>query len=306
MSFTCFFLLLIFVENHYSMLFLHRIFNSVWMIDRDYAMNYLPLVSSYIKGERTSLDKKKESIINSNTGVLFVEKQNGGYHISDSGRYASPEEAPEGSIAVITISGAITKHDQNCGPAGMATKAAILKRCYANNNIKGIIIDQDTGGGEGGAMRLFNEAVSMRNKPVIGFVNDFSCSAGMGNLSACDRIVANSSLARVGSIGTYMTIADYTEYFEKQGINLIEVYATASTDKNKEYHEAMKGNHEPLRAIADKFNESFIEMIEEQRGDVLKADRKVWGTGKVFFAEEALALGLIDEINSFDNVLKYF
>lgn len=288
------------------MLFLHRIFNSVWLMDRDYAINYLPLISTYIKGDSPITASKKDEYFDSNNGVLFAEKHQGIYRISDYGNWASPEEAPKNSIAILSITGAITKYDQACGPSGMVTKSALLTRCYDNPNIQGIVIKQDTGGGEGGAMRLFNETVLKRNKPVIGFIDDFSCSAGMGNLAACDMIIANSPMARIGSIGTYMTIADYTEYFKKQGIDLIEVYASDSVDKNKEYYEAIKGNIEPLRAIANKFNNAFLEMIEQQRGDALTADRKVWGTGKVFFAEEAMAIGLIDKIDSFDNILNYF
>ena len=288
------------------MLFKHRIFNSVWLMDPDYAINYLPLVSSYIKGERTTQASKMDRAFDDNNGVLFAEKANGLYQVSDYGGYSSPEKAPEESIAIISITGAITKYDQDCGPSGMATKSSLLQRCYANPNIKGIVIKQDTGGGEGGAMRLMNETITKRNKPVIGFVDDYSCSAGMGILADCDLIIANSPMARIGSIGTYMTIADYTERFKQEGINLIEVYASDSIHKNNEYHEALKGNLEPLRAIANKFNDSFLEMIELQRGDTLKADRKVWGTGKVFFAEEALSIGLIDKIDSFDNIINYF
>lgn len=288
------------------MLFLHRIFNSVWLMDRDYAINYLPIISAYIKGESTIQASKKDEYFDSNNGVLFAEKKKDMYRVSDYGNWASPEEAPKNSIAILSIAGAITKYDQNCGPSGMVTKSALLTRCYDNPNIQGIIVKQDTGGGEGGAMRLFNETVSKRNKPVIGFVDDFSCSAGMGNIASCDLIIANSPMARIGSIGTYMTIADYTEYFKKQGIDLIEVYASDSVDKNKEYYEAIKGNIEPLRAIANKFNDAFLELIEQQRGDALTADRKLWGTGKVFFAQEALSLGLIDKIDSFDNILNYF
>ena len=43
--------------------------------------------------------------------------------------------------------------------------------------------------------------------------------------------------------------------------------------------------------------------IERNREGKLSNGRDVWGTGKVYFAEEALTLGLIDEINTFENTL---
>lgn len=289
------------------MLLKHNILNSIWMMEYGSAVNYLPLLVSYLKGERLNTSSRSsENIIDNCNGVQFATMQSGLYHISDKGRWSSPEEAPANSIAVIEISGAITKHDQYCGPAGMATKANLLARCDASPNIKGAIIKQETGGGEGGAMRLFHESVSKFTKPIVGFVDDLSCSAGMGNLAACHMIVANSKLARVGSIGTYLTIADFTKQFEMQGINLIEVYADASKDKNNEYYEALKGNLEPLKKIVNTYNESFLELIETSRDGKLTADRSEWGTGKVYFAEEAKKIGLIDSIDSFDNVLNYF
>lgn len=290
------------------MLFLHQIFNSVWMIDTDYAANYIPLVTAYLNG--SSIIKQSSPATsgkyNANNGVVFATPKNGIYQISDAGRYSSPEKAPEDSIAIITISGAITKHDQDCGPSGMQTKANLLERCYANDNIEGIVARVSSGGGEGNAMRLFNETVAKRNKAVVGFIDDYACSAAYGIISGADMIIANSNEARIGSIGTYLTILDYSKQLEMQGINVIEVYASASTDKNREYFEALKGNTDPLKEIADRYNEGFISQIEKQRGEYLQSDRKIWGTGKVFFADKALEIGLINAIDSFDNILYYF
>lgn len=286
------------------MLYRHGILNKIWMIDPAYADNYLPLVAAYIQHGPQSLrvvdlsERDKVFSLATNNSVAYT--------ISEYGGAVPPEDAPEDSVAVIRISGTITKHDQDCGPAGMTTKANILERCFANGKIKGVVICMDSGGGEGMAMRLMAETIKTRNKPVIGFVDDYACSAAYGILAACDLIVANSEQARIGSIGTYITIADYTKYFEKQGINLIDIYSSASTDKNSEYKEALKGNTKPVEAIADKFNSFFLSHIRESRSGNLTGDNSVWGTGKVFFADEAKNIGLIDEIDTFSNILNSF
>lgn len=262
------------------------------MIEESFALNYLPLVTSFLTDPQRSVNPREHED--------FLSLYNG----QDSrNSIRDLRDAPHGSIAVISISGAITKHDQECGPDGMQSKASIIKECYSLKNIKGVILKIDSGGGEGTAMRLMSEAISERNKAVIAFIDDFACSAAYGIASGCDYIVANSEVAQMGSIGTYLTIADYEKYYEQKGIRLVEIYATLSKDKNKDYYEALKGNLEPLRKVADKFNEMFISSIEKNRDGKLTEKREVWGTGKVFFAEEALKLGLIDEINSFSNTL---
>ena len=275
------------------------------MMDEAYAANYLPLVASFIKGEQMTA-KPTEVELNKRNSLQFATFPNDVLSVSSDSTGITPENAPQGSIAIINIANAITKQDQECGPAGMKTKSDLLKRCYANDNINSVVLVIDSGGGQGMAMRLMAETISQKNKPVGAFIDDNCCSAAYGIASGCDFIVANSNQAQIGSIGTYITIADYTEKFKQMGVNLIEIYASASTDKNKEFFDAIQGNPEPIRAIANQFNEHFLSLIESNRTDKLKADRTVWGTGKVYFAEKALELGLIDGIDTLENFINYF
>ncbi len=275
------------------------------MMDEAYAANYLPLVASFIKGEQMTA-KPTEVEFNKRNSIQFATFPNDVLSVSSNSTGITPENAPQGSIAIINIANAITKQDQECGPAGMKTKSDLLKRCYANDNINSVVLVIDSGGGQGMAMRLMAETISQKNKPVGAFIDDNCCSAAYGIASGCDFIVANSNQAQIGSIGTYITIADYTEKFKQMGVNLIEIYASASTDKNKEFFDAIQGNPEPIRAIANQFNEHFLSLIESNRTDKLKADRTVWGTGKVYFAEKALELGLIDGIDTLENFINYF
>jgi len=277
------------------MLFLHNILNSVWMIDLDFASNYLPVIANYIKGNPAEKSVRTEAEKN----TVLIASAGGGNRMN-------PSNAPKAATAIINITGAMTKYDQDCGPDGMKTYANLLQQCYASDNIGSIILVIDSGGGEAGAMRLMAETISQKNKPVGCFIDDNCCSAAYGLASACDFICANSSMAQIGSIGTYGTVVDFSKQLEMMGVNIIEIYATASTDKNKPFIDAINGKPEALQAIIDTYNENFLSLIETNRADQLKADRKVWGTGKVFFADKALELGLIDGIDTLENFINYF
>lgn len=277
------------------MLFKHNILNGIWMMDKSFANNYLPYITQFIQNPLAAATPR--------TPEDYLRIYNG----SDSELHiAQLKDALQGSIAVINITGAITKHDQDCGPDGLYSKSQVLRTAYSLDNIKGIILHIESGGGQGSAMRLFAEAVSERNKPVVAFIDDIGASAAYGIASAADHIVASSDIATIGSIGTYITIADYEEYYKQQGIRLIDIYADASSDKNKDYIEALKGNTDAIKNEANQFNDYFLSLIESNRGDKLQGDRSVWGTGKTWRASEALQLGLIDEINTFQNTLKLF
>lgn len=291
------------------MLYLHNILGGVWFIEETFASNYLPLIASYLTAPASfgrPRNAASEDKLTEDNALLFASVKNGAYQISDYGGWSAPEDAPKNSVAIININGAITKYDQDCGPSGMLTKANLLSRCYAEDNIKAVVLNIDSGGGEGMGCRVLQEAIAGRNKPVVAFCNDFVASAAYGIAATCDRVVANSDVCRVGSVGTYMTIVDAKGYYEKMGVNLIEVYATKSTDKNQEFYKAIQGDTAPLKKVCDTYNEGFISSIANARVGVINEDQGTWATGKMFFAPEAVSLGMIDEIDTFENVLNYF
>jgi ClpP class serine protease len=281
------------------MLHLHNILNGYWLMNKSYATNYLPLIANYLKGERLDISQLKVPELNDRNSICI-------HSGSDNSKRVSINDAPKGAIAIINIEGAITKYDQECGPAGMKTKADLLKQCYASDNISSVILKIDSGGGEGYAMQLMQETISERNKPVGAFIDDFACSAAYGIASACDYICANSNMARIGSIGAYITIIDLSKQFEMLGINIIEMYSSFSTDKNKDHNDAVAGKPEALIADLDVFTKNFLDSVEKNRNGKLKGDRTEWGTGKVWYAEQALELGLIDGIDTFENFINYF
>ena len=276
-------------------------FDGIWMINPAKANAYIPLISKIIKGELQAGEDYSEARRLSHL-VSFASLNDGAYEISEQGFAVPPEEAPANSIAIINITDIITKYDQACGPAGMVTKVDILERCYQNQNIKAIILKIESPGGEVMAAMLMQNKIREKNKPVVAFIDDVGASAGYYIASPCDSVIANSNLAQVGSIGTYVTITDFTEQLKMEGIKLIEVYADASVDKNKDYHDALKGDLSGIKEKVNKFNDQFLADIKTNRAGLLGKDKE-WNTGKIFFADEALSIGLIDSIGSFDQLI---
>lgn len=297
------------------MLYLHSILNGIYCIEQDAAMNYLPIIASWMKGNANpiqskilTLEERATSI--QHAGIMTATLETSSYSISEWGKATSPENAPTDSVAIICINGAVTRYDQDCGPAGMQTKADILKRCYANDNIKSVILVTDTPGGDPYAAMLMAETISMKNKPVIGFIDCLAASAGYWMLSPCDMIIANRSTARVGSIGAYATILSYKRWFEANDIDLIEVYSSMSENKNAPFREALKGNEKPLKDMIDVICQAFIDdvmkyRVDEDGNSKLKTPDN-WNKGDILYADKALEEGLIDGIDSLENVINYF
>lgn len=232
-----------------------------------------------------------------NNVTLLVPSASGGFH-KEKG-FDGLNSVPEGSTAVVTISGAITKYDQPCGPDGMKTVARMSHDVLSNPNISQLIYQIESPGGSVYASQFMHGEIhrmkAQYSKPIIAYVEDLCASGGMYIASACDEVYANTENASIGSIGTMITLWDQRKYLEKEGISLIDLYATLSTDKNKVYKDALEGNPEALIAELDTHNQTFINAVENGRPASVQ-HKKTWETGRVFFAKDAIRIGLIDGI----------
>jgi protease IV len=288
---------------------LARLIFSVWAIEKHHADSQLPLLLNAFKGIAPAGDlifAREQSLkIGFATRADYTITTNWGLNLKD---------VPKNTVAIIPINDTIYKYDMECGPAGMKTKSNILQQVDNNPNIIGSVVIIDSPGGEGSAARLMNDAIKSAKKPVVSFIDDLAASAGYYIASAADHVYANNNQALVGSIGTYITIVDYAGYYEQMGLKIKEVYADQSKDKNQDYWQAVeymqsdgkKGSMEGIKNLVNTFNDQFLSDVKENRGHALKGKETEWNTGKLMFASEAEKIGLIDGVDSLDNIIAKF
>lgn len=261
---------------------IESILGGVWAINPDAANTYLPFVGRLIQGQIT------EASFPSSNLITRVDHSNSNAGVS-------------GVLGMIAIKSPIVKYDTWCD-YGTESMANWVNELAKDPSIDAIILDIDSPGGSTGAVSVLTEAITnaRKSKPVIAYVgNGATASAAYWIASFCDEIYASYETDMVGSIGTYATLADYKEYYEKMGIALHEIYATRSTEKNGVVREAFKGNYEPMKKeMIDPLNNLFINDIKANRPDV----KEEVFTGKMYLAKEAQALGLIDGMMSLDQV----
>lgn len=288
---------------------MHRILSEIaygkWGMEPRAIQGYLPLVVNFIKGVPVAIDPASaEKLRNESIAVRFVATDNN--IMSDEIVKEEVQQKPlttKGSVAIVSLTNPITYNDVECGPAGMKTMGNVVSDLFANDNITGIVLEMDTPGGEASAMFHMISQLNKANKPVVAFVRRMAASAGYGIASAANHIIAESGLSEIGSVGTFVSLVDFTEYYRAQGVFVEDVYATRSTEKNEDYREALKGNFKPLIEGIDVFNDEFLDTVATNRTGKLTDDGH-WHKGKLYFAEEALAIGLIDEIGSFERAIE--
>lgn len=204
------------------------------------------------------------------------------------------------TIQVITISGALTKEDQFCGPAGMTTIAGWIKAADRNSEIDAIILKVDSPGGTVVGTEELANAVKNCTKPVVGFVDDMACSAAYWVISSCDKIIANNTTAQVGSIGTILEFRDERPKLEKEGYVFHVVTAPQSTNKRRLYDQIRSGDYEQYKEeVLRPLTQKFIDAVEANRG---KLDEK-YTSADVFFAQDVVGV-LVDAIGTFEEALQ--
>lgn len=278
---------------------LSAIFRSPWLLDESYAMSMLPTVFRLTKGEDVSFGESKIK----DPEASFVAATKSNVPVYSVYPDSNLSALPQNSIAVVGISGPLMKAGGFCS-YGMMDIANLITRLGNNDNVIGIAIDIDSPGGQVYGTTLLSDTIRNVNawKPVIGFVNDgMAASAAMWIGTSCRELYATKRTDKFGSIGVYTTIADwnghYKEYFK---LHVEDIYAPQSTDKNKEYADALAGDDKELKEDLSVLAEQFIATIHANRGDRIKSED--WNTGKMFYAPAAKKMGLIDGIKSVSEI----
>ena len=121
----------------------------------------------------------------------------------------------ESRIAVIDVKGTITSDAETFGET-IANSKSIVKLIRAakdDENVKAIIIDLDTPGGEVTASDEIYHELKLCGKPVVAMMNSLAASGGYYVACGANKIVANRNTL-TGSIGVIISSVDASGLLE--------------------------------------------------------------------------------------------
>ena len=213
-------------------------------------------------------------------------------------------------IAIFSITGMMLKYahfnfsteDLEWIVPGIDDIASLLEYVMQSEDIDGAILVFNTPGGTTQSLIRLEEVLKNRTKPVVAVVDGMCASAGMYAASLCDRIIALNKMCNVGSIGVMVQLVDYGPYYKKQGIKIIEIYPPESADKNKSYRDAIDGKTQTMiDEVLTPLAVNFQDIVRTHR----PVDESIEGvlSGKMFYAEDAIKAGLVDEIGNFESAV---
>ncbi|WP_338812714.1 S49 family peptidase [Bernardetia sp. Wsw4-3y2] len=255
--------------------------NGAFAIEQTAARKYYPFVKSFLEGNHQAFQNFYDDDEDYNTSGAYEE---------------------ESVTAVVHISGVIMKNDGWCS-LGTQSIAKKIKALEADDKVNSIFLKIDSPGGMVDGTQALHETLKNCTKPTLAFVDDGLCASAAYEIAAgCDEIWASKNTDRVGSIGTMITIYNLEKMYENEGVKIHDIYATKSTDKNKMYKEASEGNYKKIVSkMLDPMNEEFINAIKSQRPNI--SEKAL--TGEIFMASEAIKIGLIDQIGSYEDAINH-
>jgi len=207
----------------------------------------------------------------------------------------------ENGLALVPLFGPMTKGASKYEGASTVMTRLAVKDAARNPDVRAIMLHVDSPGGMvAGTAELADEvSAASRIKPVHAHIDDMAASAAYWVASQATKVTANR-LAQVGSIGTVAVVEDTSGAAELAGVKVHVI----STGKHKggfvDGAPVTKDQLADLQERVDGMNEHFLAAVSAGRGMSMGEVRKL-ADGRVHLAEQALALGLIDEISSLED-----
>lgn len=209
----------------------------------------------------------------------------------------------EDKTAVIAFHGAVTKKfsfwSWLFGGTSYDWLNAALTIAEKSSKVEKIILSFDSPGGEVNGTSEFADRIKSCNKPITAHVSGRCCSAAYWVASQCEKIyVTQTSI--IGSIGVIVQAYDYTEHLKQRGIE--KVTLTSQNAKDKAPSVTSKEGQESILKMMNSIEELFLKAVAEGRETDIGNVINNYGQGGVFLGKQALDLGMVDGINTFDDV----
>jgi protease-4 len=209
-------------------------------------------------------------------------------------RGGAPSLALGGRVGVVDLEGIILSADRF---------RDMLKKFHDAPNIKAVVVRINSpGGGVAASQELFSALRRFRRetgKPVVVSMESVAASGGYYAAVASDHIVANPGTI-TGSIGVVMQWMNYGDLLDWAKVRTITLKTGALKDAGNPTRPFTDEERKYFEDLILKLRAQFQAAVAEGRKGRLKPDAlERMADGRVVTGEEALALGLVDEIGDF-------
>ena len=212
-------------------------------------------------------------------------------------------------VAIIPIHGVLAKRLNLFSMISGGTSTELLKRdiqnAVDNPEIDALVLNIDSPGGTVDGTKELADLIfaSREKKPIVAYGNGLMASAAYWIGSAAETITAFPT-TEIGSIGVIATHYDYSEYDKNKGVKRTHIYAGKYKAMGNDAEPLSEEAKEYLQEIVHKYYTIFVDDTAKHRSVSSQDVLKKMADGKIFLAEDAKNLGMIDRIMNFEDTIE--
>ena len=212
--------------------------------------------------------------------------------------------AENDKIAIIYAQGEIMSGEGDVNVIAEGAMRRAIAKARTDDDVKAIVLRVNSPGGNALTSELIWRELELTKKvkPIVVSMGNYAASGGYYISCNATQIFAEASTI-TGSIGVFGLLPNFTEAATKIGLNVEQI----RTHQNASEYSVFKPLDANYRAFAqegvEKIYDVFITRVANGR-KMTKAQVDAIGQGRVWSGQDALKIGLIDNIGGMDQAIK--
>ncbi len=215
-------------------------------------------------------------------------------------------------LAMIEIEGLISEASPRSAlgierPSMVARFREALNRASEDDEVEGVLLRIRSPGGTVSASETLNHLILMfkeeTGRPVVAYLEGLATSGGYYTAVASDEIVSHPS-AITGSIGVILTGVNVSGLMERFGVADQTFTSGPFKDSGSALRQMRADEREYLQGVVDELHAQFRSAVDVGRPGLDAEAVAAMADGRVYTAERALDLGLIDSLGHLEDAIE--
>ncbi len=218
---------------------------------------------------------------------------------------ALPNLTAKKKIAVIYADGNIIEQYDPNNISGDRF-AGIIAKVRADSTVKAVVFRVNSPGGTVLAASKIKEEIDLTRavKPVVASYGDYAASGGYWISNSCDHIFTNATTL-TGSIGVFSAIPEFGKTLKNIAhVNMVPVKSHKHSDMLSLTRPFDAEETAWMQVYVDDIYNQFVSIVAEGRDKTFESVDEI-AQGRVWTGADALKIGLVDEIGTLEDAIRY-
>lgn len=198
-------------------------------------------------------------------------------------------------IAVVEIKGIILDAEETI---------AQIKKHVNNPRVKAIVLRIDSpGGAVAPSQEIYQEVKrAAKSKQIVASMGSIAASGGYYVACPAHKIIANPGTI-TGSIGVIIEFTNISGLLDMMRVKTETIKSGDYKDIGSPLRDMKSNERKLLQSFVDNVHNQFVNAVAESRGMDKEKVREI-ANGMIYSGEQALGLGLVDELGGFEDAIK--